>query len=70
MACSNTLPPAVSFNCEDIKMPIYKFTFENGKCFKDGELFGNVIFSDEKYVQVECNDGGFADGKILIFASM
>jgi hypothetical protein len=34
-----------------------KHSFRDGKYYRDEKYFGDVIYSDEKTIQVECNNG-------------
>ena len=66
MSCSIELKVG-SIECGNIKSPNYDYTFKDGKCYQNGQLLGNVIFCDEKIIQVEQSTGGLSDGTIRTF---
>jgi hypothetical protein len=66
MSCSNEITVG-SIECGNIQIPNYNYTFRDGKCYQNGQLLGNVVFSDEKIIQVEQSNGGLADGTIRTF---
>ena len=40
--------------------------FQDGKCYRDEEYFGDVIYSDGKIIQVECKNGNkYMQGQII-----
>lgn len=55
------------FECdENYKSP--KYSFKDGKCFKDEKYFGKVIFSDDKIIQIEVDNGNrYMQGQITTF---
>lgn len=65
--CSGEIPPLKDVKCGNIEIPRVQYTFENGKCYGDGRLIGDIIFSDEKTIQVKQNNGSLADGTIRTF---
>ena len=41
-------------------------SFKDGKCYRDEKYFGDVIYSDEKIIQVECKNGNrYMQGQII-----
>lgn len=43
-----------------------KHSFKDGKCYRDEKYFGDVIYSDEKTIQVECKNGNkYMEGQII-----
>lgn len=56
-----------SIDCGNIQIPNYDYAFKDGKCYQNGQLLGNVIFCDEKIIQVEQSNGGLADGTVHTF---
>lgn len=66
MSCSNELKVG-TIECGNIHIPNYSYSFKDGKCYKDNQLLGNVVFSDDKIIQVEQKNGGLADGTIRTF---
>ena len=43
-----------------------KHSFKGNKYYKDDNYFGDVIYSDEKMIQVECKNGNkYMQGQII-----
>lgn len=43
-----------------------KHSFKDGKYYRDKKYFGDVIYSDEKTIQVECKNGNrYMEGQII-----
>jgi len=41
-------------------------SFKDGKYYRDEKYFGDVIYSDEKMIQVECKNGNrYMEGQII-----
>ena len=41
-------------------------SFKDSKYYRDEEYFGDVIYSDEKMIQVECRNGNkYMEGQII-----
>lgn len=41
-------------------------SFKDGKYYRDENYFGDVIYSDEKMIQVECKNGNkYMEGQII-----
>jgi len=55
MSCSNEIKVG-TIECGNIQIPNYSYSFKDGKCYQDGQLIGNVVFSDEKIIQVELSN--------------
>jgi hypothetical protein len=49
---------------QNIKTQIH--TFKDGKYYRDDKYFGDVIYSDEKTIQIECKNGNkYMEGQIV-----
>jgi len=66
-SCDRDLPFFPDTGCGNIQRPKSSYTIENGRCFQDGQLLGDVIFADEKIMQVEQKNGGLCDGRVITF---
>ncbi|REJ83139.1 MAG: hypothetical protein DWQ44_00025 [Bacteroidetes bacterium] len=43
-----------------------KHSFKDGKYYRDEKYFGDVIYSDEKIIQIECKNGNkYMEGQII-----
>lgn len=43
-----------------------KHSFKDGKYYRDDVYFGDVVYSDEKMIQVECKNGNkYMEGQII-----
>ena len=64
-SCSCTVSGSFSTECKEIFL-FQKHAFKEGKYYQDGWYFGDVIFSDEKIIQVECKNGNkYMEGQII-----
>ena len=67
MECKNKLTKIQNLKCSNIILPKRSYTFENGKCFCDGQLLGIIKEIEENKITVEHKNGSFADGTIMYF---
>ena len=68
MGCSNKVPNINISCCSDWSYKYPKYTLQDSKCFSDGNYYGKVIYSDEKMIQVECDNGNkYMKGNIITF---
>lgn len=45
-----------------------KFTFKDGLCYKDGDMYGKIIYSDSELITIEVNNGNkYMKGQIVDF---
>jgi len=59
------IPESYSMECNN-NFHAPKHSFKNGKYYKNDKYFGDVIYSDNKTIQVECkNDNIFMQGQII-----
>lgn len=56
-----------SFSSEyNQNFPPQTHSFKDGKYYRDEKYFGDVIYSDEKMIQVECKNGNkYMQGQII-----
>ena len=59
------IPENYSIECnENYNNP--KNSFKDGKYYRNEKYFGDIIYTDEKIIQVECKNGNiFMEGQIL-----
>jgi hypothetical protein len=64
-SCEIVIPESYSMECNNnFQNP--KHSFKNGKYYKNDKYYGDVIYSNEKIIQVECkNDNIFMQGQII-----
>lgn len=64
-SCQTDVSGSFSSGCnENFKRPIH--SFKDGKYYRDDKYFGDVIYSDDKMIQVECKNGNkYMEGQII-----
>lgn len=64
-SCLASVSGSFSTECNrNFRMPTH--SFKDGKCYRDEKYFGDVIYSDEKMIQVECKNGNkYMEGQII-----
>lgn len=64
-SCQTDVSGMVSHECNQ-NFYTRKHSFKDGKYYCDEKYFGDVIYSDEKTIQVECKNGNrYMEGKII-----
>lgn len=64
-SCQTDVSGSFSSECnQNFKNPTH--SFKDGKYYRDKKYFGDVIYSDEKMIQVECKNGNkYMEGQII-----
>ena len=63
-SCQNVVSGSFSSECNQNYAPTH--SFKDGKYYRDEKYFGDVIYSDEKIIQVECKNGNkYMQGQII-----
>jgi len=64
-SCQTDVSDSFSSECNQyFKNPTH--SFKDGKYYRDEKYFGDVIYSDEKMIQVECRNGNkYMEGQII-----
>ena len=64
-SCQTAVSGSFSSECnQNFKTPTH--SFKDGKYYRDENYFGDVIYSDEKMIQVECKNGNkYMEGQII-----
>lgn len=64
-SCKIIIPESFSIECNNyFNNP--KHFFKDGKYYRNEKYFGDVIYTDEKIIQVECKNGNiFMEGQII-----
>jgi hypothetical protein len=64
-SCLASVSGSFSSECnQNFKTPTH--SFKDGKYYRDEKYFGDVIYSDEKTIQVECKNGNkYMQGQII-----
>ena len=64
-SCQTRVSGSFSTECNHI-FYTPKHSFKDGKCYRDEKYFGDVIYSDERIIQVECKNGNkYMEGQII-----
>jgi len=64
-SCQPDVSGSFSLGCnQNLKTPTH--SFKDGKYYRDEKYFGDIIYSDEKIIQVECKNGNkYMQGRII-----
>ena len=64
-SCLCAVSGSFSSECnQNFKTPTH--SFRDGKYYRDEQYFGDIIYSDEKTIQVECKNGNkYMQGQII-----
>jgi hypothetical protein len=63
-SCQTAVSGSFSSECNQNFKPTH--SFKDGKYYRDENYFGDVIYSDEKMIQVECKNGNkYMEGQII-----
>lgn len=64
-SCQADVSDSFSSGCnKNFKTPIH--SLKDGKYYRDEKYFGDVIYSDEKIIHVECKNGNkYMEGQII-----
>ena len=67
MKCGN-LKPMLLKNCSEFAPKESKYDFKDGVCLKDGDMYGKIVYSDDKLLTVEVDNGNkYMKGQIVDF---
>jgi len=67
MNCGEEMKPLKG--CDDCVIKHSKFTFKDGICFKDEEMYGKIVYADDKLITIEIDNGNeYMKGKIVDFS--
>ena len=54
--------------CSEFAPKQSKYEFKDGFCLKDGEMYGKVVYSDDKLITVEVDNGNkYMKGQLVDF---
>ena len=64
-SCQTDVSGSFHSECyQNFKTPTH--SFRDGKYYRDEKYFGDIIYSDEKIIQVECKNGNkYMKGQII-----
>ena len=66
--CSDVIGKDTSIHKCETFIPNKEYSFKDGCCYENGIYYGKVIFSDEKIIQIEVDNGNrYMNGMIQTF---
>ena len=67
MKCGNLKPMPLK-SCSEFAPKESKYEFKDGVCLKDGDMYGKIVYSDDKLLTVEVDNGNkYMKGQIVDF---
>lgn len=67
MECENPNPAPLKI-CNQFSPKQSDYEFKDGMCFKDGEVYGKIVYSDNELLTVEVDNGNkYMKGQIIDF---